>query len=101
MAKRGFNDEDYDHHDGPCGSPADWAGKARGVLREQSDKDPTLAESLAVLGLTEVVTPMNVSTLKRAYRKVVQEVHPDRGGSAESFKNATDAFENAKRILGV
>jgi Zn-dependent protease len=41
--------------------------------------------------------PDSLSAAKRAYRNRVNEVHPDRGGSAKQMRALTDAYESAKR----
>lgn len=101
MAKKGFNDADYNHHDGVYGSPAAWSRKAKRALIEESTRDDDLAAALKVLGVTAHSSTVTERTLKTAYRKVVREAHPDRGGSEAAFNDATEAFENAKRLLGV
>jgi DnaJ-class molecular chaperone len=36
---------------------------------------------------------------KRAYRRAARESHPDRGGSAESFRQVSEAFERVAAAL--
>lgn len=82
--------ESYRTHKGPKGSPAEWAAKAVRLLQSRMATDTVISESLQVLGLSEMPT---LASLKRAFRKVSREVHPDRGGSHEGFIKARKAFD--------
>jgi curved DNA-binding protein CbpA len=44
-------------------------------------------------GVLGVSTDAGPDAVREAYREKVKEVHPDRGGSAESFKRVTEAYE--------
>ncbi len=50
----------------------------------------------AILGVTPQVT---AGELKRAYRTRALETHPDRGGSAEGFREVQRAYEEAQRRM--
>ena len=52
---------------------------------------------LQVLGITR---PCTVEEVNRAYRRLALETHPDRGGSADAFKQVHDAFESALAMVG-
>jgi curved DNA-binding protein CbpA len=41
----------------------------------------------------QVAQTANRSEVKKAYRKLTRTAHPDRGGSAESFRNVQEAWE--------
>lgn len=47
-------------------------------------------EALDVLGLRG---PVDAATVKRAYRRLARELHPDAGGDAEEFHRVRTAFE--------
>jgi curved DNA-binding protein CbpA len=42
---------------------------------------------------------MSYADAKRAYRRAARESHPDRGGSAESFRQVSEAFERVAAAL--
>lgn len=89
--------EDYKTHDGPFGSPADWASKAQRVV-EKASSDPDIAAALETLGLPE---KPNAVELKRAFRQAALTAHPDHGGKPEDFheiKAALDVLLNDKEI---
>jgi curved DNA-binding protein CbpA len=46
-----------------------------------------------ILGVTKNSTP---DEIKQAYRKLVKEHHPDRGGDAEKFKKINEAYDVLK-----
>jgi hypothetical protein len=52
----------------------------------------TVAEARAVLGLADGVTPDDVIA---AHRRLMQRVHPDKGGSAHLARQLNEA----KRVL--
>lgn len=87
----------YKTYKGPRGDAEEWArafsyrmgiGEARRVLRG-SGRTP-----LEVLGLA-ADTPIRLfrTLIKSAYRKLVMETHPDRGGNAECFMRVQAAYE--------
>jgi hypothetical protein len=45
-----------------------------------------------ILGISQGASPQEI---KRAYRERALEVHPDRGGSAEAFRNLQRAYDEA------
>jgi len=47
----------------------------------------------SILGVTKNSTP---DEIKKAYRKLVKDHHPDRGGDAEQFKKINEAYEVLK-----
>ncbi|WP_255148811.1 J domain-containing protein [Halorarius halobius] len=51
---------------------------------------PTRREAYRTLGLDQGADEADV---KRAYREKVKDVHPDRGGDEETFKEVTRAYE--------
>jgi hypothetical protein len=55
------------------------------------------SSALAALGLSRGATEADV---RRAYRKLALQTHPDRGGSAEAFRRATEARDAALRAVG-
>lgn len=67
------------------------AGGARGG-RGGPQPSPSISKSEAYRRLG-VEPGADESTVKRAYREKVKEVHPDRGGDEETFKKVTEAYE--------
>lgn len=53
-------------------------------------RDPTVVEAYRVLG---VEYGADETVVRDAYRDLVKEVHPDRGGDEDSFKRVTAAYE--------
>ena len=41
----------------------------------------------------------SIESIKKAYRKLAFELHPDKGGNEESFKQMIAEYENALRLL--
>lgn len=50
-------------------------------------------EALDVLGLRG---PVDAATVKRAYRRLARELHPDAGGDADQFHRVRTAFETIR-----
>ena len=86
-----------------------WARAWMRVLRGQdpfpskASREPSRPKSAVavepgsiweLLGVTKEVTLME---LKAAYRKRAIELHPDRGGDAETFRKLLAAYEEAKK----
>jgi hypothetical protein len=71
-----------DHRAG--GSKRGWRGGTPGAAR--------IADSLLALGLSPDVKHERVS-IKKAYRSMAMEHHPDRGGDADEFKRVSEAWE--------
>ena len=57
--------------------------------RDWRERDPRL-DALSVLGLDASATQ---DVIKQAFRQLVKQHHPDVGGSAESFRRVTDAYQ--------
>lgn len=57
-----------------------------------------LRQALELLGLK---LPITEPTLKRAYRRLSIETHPDTGGSHEAFLHINQAYEYLKETLAV
>ncbi len=78
---------------------------------EQADRESMLrrfwfAQLSASLGiapapLAELGLPANATEqdVRRAYRRLALERHPDRGGSAEAFRTLTEAYQAALRAV--
>jgi hypothetical protein len=49
------------------------------------------------LGLAADATETGV---RRAYRRLALECHPDRGGSVEAFRALTESYRAALRVVG-
>lgn len=92
MAKRGFNDEDYNHHDGPFGDPHTWRRKAGNVVTEKRNGEEAIQTALAALGFSASARPSGAE-VKTAYRQAALKNHPDQGGSNESFQEVKTAFD--------
>jgi DnaJ-domain-containing protein 1 len=58
--------------------------------RGQTSPDLSTAEAYRRLDLR---AGADESEVRRAYRRKVKEVHPDRGGDEEAFKRVTEAYE--------
>ena len=56
------------------------------------------AEALAALGL---VDPVDDATIKRRYRELAMEHHPDRGGEMEKLQTINAAMELLEPLLGL
>jgi|SRR6056297_2086275 len=59
---------------------------------------PLSIKACAVLGVHWPVEPDEV---KRAYRRLVKEAHPDVGGDQERFRQIQEAYEALKEVLEV
>lgn len=92
MAKRGFSDEDYNHHDGPYGDPVTWQRKAANVVTEKRHGEEEIQKALAALGFDCDSHP-NMAEVKTAYRAAAVRTHPDRGGTSEGFHEIKTAFD--------
>lgn len=57
-----------------------------------------IGDAVLALGLT---WPCAADEAKAAYRRVARSTHPDRGGQADAFRLATEAYEEIKLRLGV
>jgi hypothetical protein len=55
------------------------------------------SDALAELGLAADATETDV---RRAYRRLALERHPDRGGSAEAFRALAESYKAALRAVG-
>ena len=56
------------------------------------------AEALAALGLAD---PVDDATIKRRYRELAMEHHPDRGGEIEKLQTINAAMERLEPLLGL
>jgi hypothetical protein len=73
-----------------------WIAKrepAPGARTRGSAETPR-ASIWSILGVTSHATP---EELKRAFRARALETHPDRGGTAEAFRDVKRAYEEAQR----
>ncbi len=83
---------------GAFGAAAAFGGRRTGpdAQRERyrrppsSKRGPTPSEAASVLG---VEVGAGEREVKRAYRRRVKEVHPDRGGDERQFKRVAAAYE--------
>lgn len=91
MAK-GFMDCYKKSNEGNWGSPDEW----RDAFKVRMGLD----EAVAVLGkdsphvILSVPLGASIDDIKRAYRKMCMQYHPDRpgGGNSDQFKKATAAY---------
>lgn len=67
---------------------------APGASRARTAGELPRASVWAILGVESHVTEVE---LKRAFRKRALETHPDRGGTAEAFRDLQRAYEEAQR----
>jgi curved DNA-binding protein CbpA len=51
---------------------------------------------LKILGLRP---PCTEAEAKKAYRRLAKEMHPDRGGDIDRFRNLAEQFEKALRYI--
>jgi len=58
---------------------------------QQSNHAPEVARYYAVLGVDLNAGPVQI---RQAYRQKVLQTHPDKGGSAEAFRQVVEAFES-------
>jgi hypothetical protein len=75
----------------PPPPPAARAQRARG------ERVPRVRSAWAVLGLEPSAS---LSEVRRAYRKLALETHPDRGGEADRFREVQGAYEKVLAKLG-
>lgn len=59
-------------------------------VAERVDSGPSRREAYATLGLE---AGAGDAAIRRAYRRKVKDVHPDRGGDEQEFKAVTAAYE--------
>lgn len=96
--KRGLLDgyKTYDPKADGYGSPYDWKGafhermgldEARRVVSEESPYD--------ILGVT---TSSTWEQVKKAFRKLAMQHHPDKGGDPATFRKVRAAFEVLESI---
>ncbi len=69
-------------------------GAATSSPRAERSGEAPRASVWAILGVTPQATE---AELKRAFRKRALETHPDRGGTAEAFRELQRAYEEAQR----
>ncbi|WP_336135742.1 J domain-containing protein [Natronomonas amylolytica] len=73
-----------------AGGSAASGGRRRGRAGTQPSPSLSKAEAYRRLG---VEPGADEAAVTRAYREKVKEVHPDRGGDEETFKEVTEAYE--------
>jgi curved DNA-binding protein CbpA len=56
---------------------------------------PVVSEALEVLGLS---WPCTILDVKKAYRRLTRQVHPDMGGSDVEFYRVSEAYEEMVAI---
>ncbi|MFI5297725.1 MAG: DnaJ domain-containing protein [Polyangiales bacterium] len=78
--------------------PRAWWAKRSPRAGDTRAAEPTDATCFAFLGLTSRCT---ADELKRAWRRVAVEHHPDRGGDAEAFRRARVAYDLCRRAMGL
>lgn len=71
-------------------------GKPRPAQRTPRAADP-LTEARATLG---VAPDADADTIRAAHRRLVVDVHPDRGGSAEQARRVNAARDTLLKSLG-
>lgn len=79
--------------------PPAWRGLyCLSALYLKPEKTPARAtpECLRVLGLE---LPCSLDEVRRAYRRLVLETHPDTGGAAADFRVVHDAYQQAQALL--
>lgn len=79
----------------------DWrqtASEQYGRARSSDNftETPLSIKACAVLG---VHWPVNADEVKKAYRKLAKEAHPDAGGSEERFRQVQEAYEVLKPMV--
>jgi hypothetical protein len=73
------------------------SGRGVGVGAAVRPAPRAAGAALRALGLTTPCTPRDV---RRAYRRLALERHPDRGGSHEAFLALQKDYEAALRLVG-
>lgn len=94
MSKRPFSTvskHQYDPKIEGYGSPHEW----KGAYNERMGMDEAKAavgddSPYGILGLTEKVSWTDV---KKAYRKLAMQHHPDKGGDVATFRKVQGAYE--------
>lgn len=88
----------YKTHSGPRGSAADWTSAfyermgvdaARATLKDESPR--------SILGISLSATWVEI---KRAYRALARQHHPDFGGDPAAFRRVQAAFEILEHAKG-
>jgi ATP-dependent DNA ligase len=85
----------YKTHDGPAGSPADWAAAAAQMAALLRGENP--ADNLAALGLSQ--RPGSLAELKQARRTAMRKAHPDAGGSEAEAQRINQAYQDLVATL--
>ena len=96
MAKKSFwnSPSKYGTYDGPRGNPDQWSKIVDAAL-ENSDTGKTIAmqgtnpQAFSVLGLLPSASAIEI---KRTYRTLVKEHHPDKGGDRDRFEQIVSAY---------
>jgi bifunctional non-homologous end joining protein LigD len=96
MAKKSFwnSESKYGTYEGPRGNPEQWS-KIFDAAFEGSDTVKTIAmqgtnhHAFSVLGLLPSASEIEI---KRTYRTLVKEHHPDKGGDRERFEQIVSAY---------
>ncbi len=55
------------------------------------------ANAIQTLELTGI-TPLTLNVIKKAYKKLVNQYHPDKGGDTHKFQNIQTAYEELKQL---
>jgi hypothetical protein len=97
-SRKSFSDAGFRHYDTSegFGSADEWIGIAEavaeglGFLFTRPSAGKRIDPDLAILNLDKM--PDTIAGLKTAFRKVMQVVHPDHGGTNEACRKALEAF---------
>lgn len=54
-------------------------------------------EKQAALEVLKLVEPVDFTAVKKRYRELAMQLHPDRGGSDDALASVNDAYETLKR----
>lgn len=91
----------YGTYTGEAGHPRQWkkAYEERMSAKESADVLFGAKKSAhSILGLTDDVT--DFAEIRRAFRKMVFQTHPDHGGTAEAFTEVRAAYSSLTDLYG-
>lgn len=92
-----FSDQAYRHYDPEkegFGRPDEWEEIAHKIFGLAKLKTGPINKWLDALGLDTM--PLNLATLKKAFRAAMLKAHPDMGGSNAAARAVMEAFETLK-----
>lgn len=81
----------YKTYEGERGSPEQWAGQARALIKFDGQN------VLSLLNLDQI--PTTIEELKKARRAVMLSAHPDKGGSTDLAARINSAYQAMEKLI--